>query len=71
MLRLISQRIQLIKKENTLGKYKNQEVLDKKNEEILVGLQLSDLEIAGMEFGIQASDLEIRISELEGGTTNV
>ena len=54
-----------------MGKYKNQEVLNKKNEEILVGQQLSDLEIAGMEFGIQDSDLEIRISELEGGMTNV
>lgn len=54
-----------------MGKYKNQKVLDKKQEEILVSLQISDLEIAGMEFGIQASDLEIRISELEGGTTNV
>ena len=54
-----------------MGKYKNQKVLDKKQEEILFGLQISDLEIAGMEFGIQASDLEIRISELEGGTTNV
>jgi len=54
-----------------MGKYKNQEVLNKKNEEILVGLQLSDLEIAGMENGMLTSELEIRISELEGGTTNV
>ena len=54
-----------------MGKYKNQKVLDKKQEEILVGLQLSDLEIAGMENGILTSELEIRISELEGGMTNV
>ena len=70
MLNLTSQHMQLVRR-ITLGKYKNQKVLDKKQEEILVGLQISDLEIAGMEFGIQASDLEIRISELEGGTTNV
>lgn len=54
-----------------MGKYKNQKVLDKKQEEILFGLQLSDLEIVGMENGILTSELEIRISELEGGMTNV
>ena len=61
----------LLVRRTTLGKYKNQKVLDKKQEEILVGLQISDLEIAGMENGILTSELEIRISELEGGMTNV
>ena len=54
-----------------MGKYKNQKVLDKKQEEVFVGLQISDLEIAGMENGMITSELEIRISELEGGTSNV
>ncbi len=54
-----------------MGKYKNQKVLDKKQEEMLVGLQISDLEITGMENGMLTSELEIRISELEGGTVNV
>ena len=54
-----------------MGKYKNEEVLDKKQEEMLIGVQISDLEITGMELGLQSSELEIRISELEGGITNV
>ena len=54
-----------------MGKYKNEEVLDKKQEEMLIGVQISDLEIVGMELGLQSSELEIRISELEGGITNV
>ena len=54
-----------------MGKYKNQKVLDKNQEEILVSLQISDLEIAGMENGMLTSELEIRISELEGGINNV
>ena len=61
-----------------MGKYKNEDIISKKKENeqlkadnIALGLQVSDLEISGMEMGLQNSELEIRITELEGGTTNV
>ena len=61
-----------------MGKYKNEDVISKKKENeqlkadnIALGLQVSDLEISGMETGLQNSELEIRITELEGGTTSV
>lgn len=61
-----------------MGKYKNEDVISKKKENeqlkadnVALGLQISDFEIAGMEMGLQNSELEIRITELEGGTTSV
>ena len=61
-----------------MGKYKNEDVISKKKENeqlkadnIALGLQVSDLEISGMETGLQNSELEIRITELEGGITSV
>lgn len=61
-----------------MGKYKNEEIVSKKKENeqlkadnLALGLQISDLEISGMEIGLQNSELEIRIAELEGAKSNV
>ena len=61
-----------------MGKYKNEEIISKKKENeqlkadnLALGLQISDLEISGMEMGLQNSELEIRIAELEGAKSNV
>lgn len=61
-----------------MGKYKNEEIISKKKENeqlkadnLALGLQISDLEISGMEIGLQNSELEIRIAELEGAKSNV
>lgn len=55
------------------GKYENKKVIAEKKEKaqlkednLLLGQQISDLEIAGMEQGIHVSDMEIKIIELEG-----
>lgn len=61
-----------------MGKYKNDELISVKKERdqllkdnIALGLQVSDLEISGMELGFQTSEMDIRITELEGGKVNV
>jgi len=61
-----------------MGKYKNEDLISVKKERdqllkdnIALGLQVSDLEISGMELGFQTSEMDIRITELEGGKTNV
>ena len=61
-----------------MGKYKNEDLSSVKKERdqllkdnIALGLQVSDLEISGMELGFQTSEMDIRITELEGEKTNV
>lgn len=61
-----------------MGKYKNEDLISVKKERdqllkdnIALGLQVSDLEISGMELGFQTSEMDIRLTELEGGTNNV
>ena len=61
-----------------MGKYKNEDLISVKKERdqllkdnIALGLQVSDLEISGMELGFQTSEMDIRITELEGDKTNV
>lgn len=54
------------------GKYENKKIINEKNEKaqlkednLLLGQQVSDLEISGMEQGVQVSGMEIKIIELE------
>ena len=61
-----------------MGKYKNDELIlvKKERDQLLkdnhmLGLQVSDLEVAGMELGFQTSEMDVRITELEGGKVNV
>ena len=61
-----------------MGKYKNEDLISVKKERdqllkanIALGLQVSDLEISGMELGFQTSEMDIRLTELEGEKTNV
>ncbi len=56
-----------------MGVYINNKIVVEKKEKtqlkednLLLGQQVSDLEIAGIEQGIQVSDMEIKLIELEG-----
>ena len=49
-----------------MGKYKNEDLISVKKERD----QLLK-EISGMELGFQTSEMDIRLTELEGGTNNV
>ena len=49
----------------------NKENEQLKADNVALGLRVSDLEISGMEIGLQNSELEIRITELEGAKSNV
>lgn len=56
---------------NTKIIIQNKEKASLVEDNLALGLQVSDLEISGMEQGLQMSELEIRLAGLEGGTTNV